>query len=514
MRIKRALLTVFDKTNIIELARKLREYEVELISTGGTMKALRNEGIEVKSVSDITGFPEILDGRVKTLHPKIHGGILALRDKGGHISQLSQHGIIQFDLVVVNLYPFEKVIGGGNISEEEALENIDIGGPAMIRSAAKNYQSVCVITSPSDYDLLIEELTSGSGLTSLEFRKKMARIAFSRTATYDTAITTYFRKDDQDLPGSLNLAYDLKSSLRYGENPHQKASLYTIQGYPYSSVASGELLSGKELSFNNIRDLEAALQMALDFEEPFAAVIKHTNPCGAAVGDSLADAYKKALASDPLSAFGSVIALNRRVDMETAELLHETPFIECILAPGFENKSLALLQKKKNRRLLDIGGLKRPPENEFELSPISGGILTQSPDRREIQENDLHIVTRNQPTREEIVELLFAFKIIKHIKSNAVVICKDKATVGIGPGQTSRVDSSMIAVRKAGDRARGAVAASDAFFPMPDGLEILAEAGVKAIIQPGGSKKDPEVIEAADRLEVAMVLAGVRHFKH
>ncbi len=514
MRIKRALLTVFDKTNIIELARRLREFEVELVTTGGTMKALRKEGIEVKSVSDMTGFPEILDGRVKTLHPKIHGGILALRDKGGHISQLSEHGIFLFDLVVVNLYPFDKVIAKGDISEEEALENIDIGGPAMIRSAAKNYQSVCVMTSPSDYDLLIEELERGSGLTSLEFRKKMAGIAFSRTAAYDTIITNYFGRDDQDFPELLNLTYGLKSSLRYGENPHQEAALYSKHGFPFSSVASGELLSGKELSFNNIWDLEAALQMALDFDEPFAAVIKHTNPCGAAVGDSLAEAYKKALASDPLSAFGSVIALNRKVDTDTAELLNETPFIECILAPGLEKKSLELLQKKKNRRLLDIGELKRSPENEFELRPISGGILAQSPDRRELSEDDLRIVTRNQPTKEEITELLFAFKIVKHIKSNAIVICKNGATVGIGSGQTSRVDSSMIAVRKAGDRARGAVAASDAFFPMPDGLEVLARAGVKAIIQPGGSKKDPDVIEAADRLDVAMVLTGIRHFKH
>jgi phosphoribosylaminoimidazolecarboxamide formyltransferase/IMP cyclohydrolase len=302
--------------------------------------------------------------------------------------------------------------------------------------------------------------------------------------------------------------------LRYGENPHQIAALYALPGFPYSSVAGGELLSGKELSFNNIWDLEAALQMALDFEEPFAAVIKHTNPCGAAVGDSLAGAYEKALASDPLSAFGSVIALNRKVDRDTAELLHETPFIECILAPGYDRKARELLQKKKNRRLLDIGELKRPPENRFELRPINGGILAQFPDRRQLSEDDLRIVTRNQPTREEMVELLFAFKIVKHIKSNAVVICKDRATVGIGPGQTSRVDSSLIAVRKAGDRAKDAVAASDAFFPMPDGLEVLARAGVKAIIQPGGSKKDPDVIEAADRLNVAMVLTGIRHFKH
>lgn len=514
MAIRRALLTVYDKTNIVELARKLREFDIEIISTGGTMKELRNGGIETKSVSDITGFPEILDGRVKTLHPKIHGGILARRDKGEHISQLSLHNLLLFDLVVVNLYPFEMVVSSGDVSEETALENIDVGGPTMLRSAAKNYPHVTVITSPDQYAMLIEELAENNGSTTPEFRKKMARTAFERTAAYDSAITSWFQKDEKEFPESLNLSYRFKSSLRYGENPHQSASLYESPDYPYTSLSKGRLLSGKELSFNNLWDLEAALQMALDFEEPFAAVIKHTNPCGAATGMTLAQAYQKALASDPLSAFGSVIALNRRVDTETADLLHETPFIECILAPGFDDDSLELLSKKKNRRLLEVGELNRPPESNYEIRPLSGGLLAQSPDRYEIDREDFKIVTEKKPSENEIGELLFAFKIVKHIKSNAIVICKDYATIGVGAGQTSRVDSSRIAVRKAGDRVAGSVAASDAFFPMPDGLEVLAEAGVTAIIQPGGSKKDPELIEAANRLGVSMVLTGVRHFKH
>jgi len=514
MTIRRALLTVYDKTSIIELARKLREFDIEIISTGGTMKELRQGGLEIKSVSDITGFPEILDGRVKTLHPRIHGGILARRDKGEHMSQLSLHNILLYDLVVVNLYPFEKAVSSGEVSEDVALENIDIGGPTMIRSAAKNFPHVTVITSPDHYGLLIEELAENNGATTLEFRKKMAKTAFERTSAYDAAISSWFQKGEDDFPGTLNLSYNFKSALRYGENPHQSAALYESPDYPYSSLSKGRLVSGKALSFNNIWDLEAALQMALDFDNPFAAVIKHTNPCGAATGLTLAEAYEKALASDPLSAFGSVIALNRRVDIETAKLLHETPFIECILAPGFDDDSLELLRKKKNRRLLDIAELKRAPENSFEFRPLTGGILAQSPDRHEIDRDNLQFATEKRPSDDELEELMFAFKVVKHIKSNAIVICKNYATIGVGAGQTSRVDSSMIAVKKAGDRVKGAVAASDAFFPMPDGLEVLAEAGVTAIIQPGGSKKDPEVIEAANRLGVSMVFSGVRHFKH
>jgi phosphoribosylaminoimidazolecarboxamide formyltransferase / IMP cyclohydrolase len=514
MKIKRALISVHDKTGILELGRKLQKYNVEIISTGGTLKAIKDAGIPATSVSDVTGFPEILDGRVKTLHPKVHGGILGRRDLQEHQIQMAKHGIAQIDLVVVSLYPFEKVTSDPSVSEDEAIENIDIGGPTMIRSAAKNFESVTVITSPSDYEKLICELESNNGEITLEFRRQMAISAFSRTASYDSAIAAWFNRKGDDFPQILNMSYSLLSGLRYGENPHQKAALYKRPNFAFSSIAKGKLLSGKELSFNNIWDLEAGLQMILDFDEPFAAVIKHTNPCGAAVAETLPEAYRKALEADPISAYGSVIALNRNIDIETARLLHETPFVECILAPGFDSDSMALLEKKKNRRLLEVGELRRAPERDFELRPIIGGTLAQTSDRSDIKREDIKVVTKVSPTDAQIDELLFAFKIVRHIKSNAIVICKNRTAVGVGPGQTSRVESSVIAVRKAADRAKGAVAGSDAFFPMPDGLEVLANAGVKAVIQPGGSKQDPDVIAAADKLGVAMVFTGIRHFKH
>ena len=520
MKINRVLVSVHNKAGLLDLAKGLRQYDVEIISTGGTLKALKDAGVPAVSVSDITGFPEILDGRVKTLHPKVHGGILFRRDVEQHRQQAKDHSIAPIDLVVVNLYPFESVAVKPGVAEEEVIENIDIGGPAMIRSAAKNFADVTVITSPDDYPALLDELNNNDGATTLEFRRKMSVAAFARTASYDAAILSWFNVGAQhaapatEFPESLALSFNKISALRYGENPHQRAALYARPNFPFVSVAKGKLLSGKELSFNNIWDLEAGLQMVLDFEEPFAAVIKHTNPCGAAVGRTLSDAYKKALDADPVSAYGSVIALNRTVDMETAKLLHETPFVECILAPGYEPESLALLQKKKNRRLLDVGPLTDLPESEYEYRPIIGGLLAQTRDRFDVKRENLQVVTKVAPSDAQIDELLFAFKIVKHIKSNAIVICKDKATVGVGPGQTSRVESSVIAVRKAEERARGAVAGSDAFFPMPDGLEVLAEAGVVAVIQPGGSKADPDVIAAADRLGVAMVFTGIRHFKH
>jgi phosphoribosylaminoimidazolecarboxamide formyltransferase/IMP cyclohydrolase len=513
-KIKKALLSVFDKKDLIQLSRKLREFDIEIVSTGQTFKVLKEAGVKVQAVLDVTGFPEILDGRVKTLHPKIHGGILARRDKKEHLEQLKSLQIEPFDLVIVNLYPFEKVVASDTVSEKDVLENIDIGGPAMLRAAAKNFPDVTVISDPSDYVSLLEELDKGDGSVGLAFRKRMATLAFARTAAYDSAITAYFSKESSDFPVSLNLNYRLKGKLRYGENPHQKGALYEMPGFPHTSLACAKLLSGKELSFNNIWDLEAGLQMICDFEKPFAAVIKHANPCGAALGKDLAQAYTKALDSDPLSAFGSVIALNQSVDLETAKLLHETPFVECILAPCFDADSVDLLSQKKNRRLLEVGKLTRPPQTDYEFRPLTGGLLAQTPDRREVLKKDLTYPTKLKPTEEEIDELIFAFKIVKHVKSNAVVICKEMATVGIGPGQTSRVESSIIAARKAGQKAVGAVAASDAFFPMPDGLEVLIEAGVKAIIQPGGSKKDAEVIETADRFGATMVFCGIRHFKH
>jgi phosphoribosylaminoimidazolecarboxamide formyltransferase/IMP cyclohydrolase len=514
MQIKRALISVHDKEGLVELARGLREFDIEIVSTGGTLKAIKEAGVPAAAVADITGFPEILDGRVKTLHPKIHGGILARRDAKDHMAALDQHGIGTIDLVVISLYPFERVTANPNVTEADAIENIDIGGPSMIRSAAKNHHDVTVITSPADYQALLGELRANGGGTTTEFRRQMAIAAFGRTAAYDAAIHAWFSNSSSEFQERLNLSYNIVSPLRYGENPHQKAALYERPNYLFTSIPKGKVLSGKELSFNNIWDLEAGLQMILDFRLPFAAVIKHTNPCGAAVGATLAEAYSKALAADPISAFGSVIALNRPVDMETAKLLHETPFVECIVAPRFAPDSLELLQKKKNRRLLEIGDLMIPAANELELRFIAGGMLAQTSDRYEIRAEELRVVTRIAPTEIQIVELLFAFKIVKHIKSNAIVICKDRTTVGVGPGQTSRVESSVIAVRKAGERAKGAVAASDAFFPMPDGLEVLAEAGVKAVIQPGGSKGDPDVIAAADKFGIAMVFTGIRHFKH
>ncbi len=514
--IKRALISVYDKTGLENLAGYLNKQRIEIISSGGTYKAIDKAGIPVKKVSDITGSAEILSGRVKTLHPAIHAGILARSDQ---LDELASHNLKQFDLVVVNLYPFEKVIADG-ADLDEALENIDIGGPTMLRAAAKNFPRVTAVCDPNDYNSLVQNIENNSGDTTLQFRHSLALKVFSRTTAYDNAIAEYLAKqqntesETEQFAETISFSLQRKKTLRYGENPHQDATLYIDSGYTGNSLADARILSGKELSFNNLWDLEAALQMTLDFDEPFAAVIKHTNPCGAAVADSLAEAYRKALESDPLSAFGSIIGLNRIVDIETARLLHETRFIECILAPDYEPEALQLLKKKKQRRLIAVSELKHSPKNNFDIRIISGGALLQTRDTIDIKSDDLKTVTKVKPTDEQINDLLFGFKMVKHVKSNAVLICKNGATVGIGSGQTSRVDSSIIAVRKAGDRAKDAVAASDAFFPMPDGLEVLAEAGVKAVIQPGGSKGDPDVIAAADKLGVAMVFAGYRHFRH
>jgi len=508
--IKRALISTYDKSGLEKLAGFLHGRGIKLISSGGTYDFLRQIGIASTKVSDITAFPEILAGRVKTLHPAIHAGILCRADQE---AELMANGFETIDLVIVNLYPFEEVVSAG-ANLDEALENIDIGGPAMLRAAAKNFPRVTPICSPDNYDDLMDEMKSNDGDTSLEFRRQMARKAFARTSAYDNAIVQYLTGGDWLFPEQISLTLQKQANLRYGENPHQQAALYGEPAFAASTLVGAKILSGKELSFNNIWDLESALLMALDFAEPFAAVIKHTNPCGAAVGKTLAEAYAKALAADPLSAFGSVISLNRTVDIDTARLIHDTEFIECVLAPEFSPEALDLMKKKKTRRLVAVGQLKPPPDGYFEMRSLLGGALVQTRDNREIKAQDLRLVTVAQPTSSEIEDLLFGFKLVKHVKSNAVLICRDGAAVGIGPGQTSRVDASIIAVRKAGDRAKGAVAASDAFFPMPDGLEVLANAGVRAVIQPGGSKGDPEVIAAADRLGVAMVFTGIRHFRH
>ncbi len=519
---KRALISVSDKIGIDKLALKLNELGIEIISTGGTLKALRQAGAHVISVSTFTGAPEILGGRVKTLHPKIHAGILYRRENAEDVEVMSQSDYRGIDLIVVNLYPFQQTVAKPDADDDLIIENIDIGGPSMIRAGAKNHESVTVVVDPSDYGTLIEQLEANDGATTYDFRRVCAGKAFQLTAVYDRAIADYFalgkpgdQNDSTRFPHDLSLNYLRKAELRYGENPHQQASLYGQEGFPGPTLINSQMHAGKELSFNNYYDLDACLEMVLDFKEPFACVVKHANPCGAAIGKDLAEAYKRAYESDPLSAFGSIIGLNQEVDIATAQLLHETPFVECILAPSFSDESLALLKKKKNRRLLTLADIvKGRPSGEVYYRFIRGGVLAQTADDSEATKEMLKVVTNRQPTEAEIADLLFGMKIVKHTKSNAIVLAKDGATVGVGMGQTSRVDSGFMAVKRAGDRCKGAVMASDAFFPMPDGVEVATDAGVTAIIQPGGSKGDDQAIEAANKANAAMVFTGIRHFKH
>jgi phosphoribosylaminoimidazolecarboxamide formyltransferase/IMP cyclohydrolase len=519
IKIRRALVSVSDKTGLLDFARVLDDYGVEIISTGGTLAALKKGGIQAISVSTFTGAPEILGGRVKTLHPKIHAGILYRRNNEDDIAEMSHQEYKPIDMVIVNLYPFEKTMANPKANDEEIIENIDIGGPSMVRAGAKNFDGVAVVCNPEDYQLIIAEMKKNDGALSLEFRRRLAALAFELTNHYDKAVAAYFacgkEKKEAGFPEALSYNFTLKSSLRYGENPHQQGAFYQDQKYRGATLTKAEILGGKELSYNNIADMDACLDMILDFKEPFACILKHANPCGAAIGKTLAEAYHDAHASDPLSAFGSIIGLNRQVDMATAQLLYDTEFIECILAPGYEPEALELLKKKKTRRLLalpEISTGRTPGEMVFKY--IRGGILYQTADEGELLEASIQTATKRKPTKEEIKSLLFAWKVVKHTKSNAIVIVKGNATVGIGMGQTSRVDASALAVKRAGERAKGAVLASDAFFPMPDGVEVALEAGVTAIIQPGGSKGDPQAIEAADKAGAAMVLTGIRHFKH
>ena len=521
VQIKRALISVSDKSGVIEFARALEAMGVELISTGGTLRTIKDAGIHVISVSTFTGAPEILGGRVKTLHPKIHAGILYRRENAGDIEQLSTSDYRGIDLVVVNLYPFVETVAKPEADDELIIENIDIGGPSMIRAAAKNHKSVTVVTDPSDYNQIIQQLKKNNCTTDLEFRRECAKKAFTMTAEYDSAISEYFivgkdaDAESSECPDGFTLKLDKKTSLRYGENPHQEASLYAISGFSGPTLINAEQHAGKELSFNNYNDLDTCLEMLLDFSEPFACVLKHANPCGAAVADSIAEAYKKAYESDPLSAFGSIIGLNKEVDMQAAELLHETPFVECILAPSFSADAMELLQKKKTRRLLTLPAITGGrPSGELVYKNIRGGFLVQTADDKVTLPDDWQVVTKRKPTDDEIKEMLFGWKIVKHTKSNAIVLSKNLATVGIGMGQTSRVDAGFLAVKRAGERAKSAIMASDAFYPMPDGVEVGTDAGVTAIIQPGGSKGDAEAIEAADKAGAAMVFTGIRHFKH
>jgi len=517
MKVQRAILSVTDKTGLMEFARKLSGLGVELISTGGTAKLLRDAGIPVKDISDLTGFPEMLDGRVKTLHPKVHGGILHRRADSGHRAAVAEHGIQPIDMVVVNLYAFEKTAAKAGVHLDELIENIDIGGPSMIRSAAKNYQDVAVVTSPDDYNAIAEEMAKSGGELSAATKWQLARKAFATTSAYDSAIASTLERVggeghgsvqfEEGFPNNLRLSFRKITDLRYGENPHQKAAMYSDNSG--KGVANGHQLQGKELSFNNIVDLQAAWDLAQEFEEPVVAIIKHTNPCGTANGKTLLEAYKRALECDPVSAFGGVIGVNRVIDGAAAEEMAKL-FLEVIAAPGFDEAAKAKFAAKKNLRLVEVV----QADEKWVLKKVSGGMLVQDADVRPLTEADLKVVTKRAPTPEEKRALLFAWKVCKHVKSNAIVYSRDWQTVGVGAGQMSRVDSCKIGAMKAQLPLKGTVAASDAFFPFPDGVEEIAKAGATAIIQPGGSVRDQEVIEAADRHNLAMIFTGVRHFRH
>ncbi|MGA8489232.1 MAG: bifunctional phosphoribosylaminoimidazolecarboxamide formyltransferase/IMP cyclohydrolase [Terriglobales bacterium] len=516
-KIQRAILSVTDKTGLVEFARKLSSLGVELISTGGTAKLLRDSSIPVKDISELTGFPEMLDGRVKTLHPKVHGGILHRRENPAHLTAVAEHGILPIDMVVVNLYAFEKTAAKPNVHFDELIENIDIGGPSMIRSAAKNFQDVAVVTSPSDYDQIADELAKSGGELSSTTKWRLAQKAFATTAAYDSAIASTLERvnangrfefhEESVFPQTLRLSFKKVTDLRYGENPHQKAAMYSDGSG--KGVANGRQIQGKELSYNNIVDLEAAWDLAQEFDEPVCAIIKHTNPAGTATGATLVEAYRKALECDPVSAFGGVIGVNRPVDANTAEEMAKL-FLEVIAAPGFDEAARAKFASKKNLRLVEVNDARQ----KWVLKNVSGGILLQDADARLLTESDLKVVTKRQPTAEEKRALLFAWKVCKHVKSNAIVYARDGQTVGVGAGQMSRVDSCKLGAMKAVLPLKGTVGASDAFFPFPDGVEEIARAGATAIIQPGGSVRDQEVIEAADRLGLAMIFTGVRHFRH
>ena len=523
MAVQRALISVFDKTGVLEFAKRINALGIEILSTGGTAKLLRDAGVVVKDVSEFTGWPEMLGGRVKTLHPKVHGGLLFRRGHAEDQKQAAEHGIAPIDLVVVNLYPFAETAAKAELTAGELIENIDIGGPTMLRSAAKNFESVTVVTDPADYERVAAELESGRE-TSLATRLDLARKVFAATSSYDGMITTELERlsakapaielaEKQPLPQRLHVALRLLQPLRYGENPHQAAGLYVPAGGAPRGLASAKQLQGKELSYNNFVDLEAARSLAGEFSRPAAVIIKHSNPCGAAEQETLLDAYVKALASDPVSAFGGVLAFNRVVDAATAEEVAKL-FVECIAAPGFDEKAKTIFAVKKNLRLLELPGNGLEPDRELQLKRILGGVLVQQPDLGEIREGELRTVTKRAASLEEMSTLRFAWKVSKHVKSNAIVFAKNGATLGVGAGQMSRVDSVKLAVMKAQSSLQGSVVASDAFFPFPDGVEEAAKTGATAVIQPGGSVKDADVIAAADRLGMAMVFTGMRHFLH
>jgi phosphoribosylaminoimidazolecarboxamide formyltransferase/IMP cyclohydrolase len=516
-KVSRALLSVSDKTGVVDFAAGLVELGVEILSTGGTARLLRESGLKVRDVSEVTGFPEMLDGRVKTLHPKVHGGILAVRSNPEHRKEVAEHGIEFIDLVAVNLYPFEKTAAKPGVTIEELIENIDIGGPSMIRSAAKNFQDLTVVVDSADFSLVLGELRENGGSVSRETRARLARKAFATTAAYDGAISTTLQRwaEGAALPERLHLNYRKTLDLRYGENPHQRAALYVDPAAGGRGLASARQLHGKELSFNNLVDLEAAWRLVGEFGEPTTVIVKHTNPCGVGSAATLAESYQRALDADPVSAYGSVIALNRPVDAETAEAMCKL-FVEAVVAPGYEPAALERLGGKKNLRLLDMS-MASGEEEGLQLKAIGGGLLVQSPDTLGACPQDWKCVTERQPTESEMRGLVFAWRVVKHVKSSAIVYAREGVLVGVGAGQMSRVDSVRLGAIKARElkhSLEGTVVASDAYFPFPDGVEESAQAGASAIVQPGGSVRDKEVIQAANRLGLAMMFTGVRHFRH
>ncbi len=526
--VRRALVSVSDKSGVVEFARELVGLGVSILSTGGTYKALRDAGVAAQEISDYTGFPEIMHGRVKTLHPRVHGGILALREEGSHRAAMAEHGIEGIDLVVVNLYPFEATVAKEGVSRAEAVEQIDIGGPTMVRSAAKNHRHVGIVTDPADYARVVAELRATSGELSEAFRRDLALKAFQATARYDAAISAWLHGQevadghaDTRFPESFALAGRRASGLRYGENPHQEAAFYRLPGAVEPSVAGAEVLNGKALSYNNLIDLDAAHGLAKEFAEPFVAVTKHNNPCGAAAGKTIEQALEHAWAGDPLSAFGSVLAFTRPVNLASAEfLVSENRFVEAIVAPSFDEDAFELLTKKpkwgKSVRLLSCGeyGPASRDANALEMKPLVGGFLLQTRDLAAEADGELTTRTKAQASDEQLAAMLFAARICKHVKSNAIVLATGTRVLGVGAGQMSRVDAVRLAIHKAGDEVRGSVLASDAFFPFPDGPETAMEAGVAALLQPGGSVRDDAVVEACDARGVPMVFTGLRHFRH
>ncbi len=511
---KRALISVSNKAGCVDFARALHELGFEIVSTGGTFKTIKEAGIPARYVTEITGFPEILDGRVKTLNPYIHGGILARRTPE-HLAQLKEHNIGPIDLVAVNLYPFKETIAKPNVTLQDAIENIDIGGPTMVRAAAKNCESVAIVVNPARYAEVIAELRE-KGEVSAETRLKLAAEAFTHTAEYDAYISTFLNKlvkKEEAFPQALSMSFVKAQDCRYGENPHQKAAFYRNPGVTTPGVGTAVQLQGKELSFNNIMDSNAAFECVREFTEPSAVIIKHNNPCGVASSPRLVDAYKRAFDADPVSAFGGIVACNCAVDKAAAEEMVKT-FLEVVIAPDFTADALDMFKTRENFRVLKTGGMPQGPQEGWDMKAVNGGLLVQDMDKGQLKPEDLRVVSKKQPTQAELEELMFAWKVVKHVKSNAIVVTRDKCTLGVGAGQMNRVNSARIAINQAGDKVKGAVLASDAFFPFRDTVDEAAKAGITAIIQTGGSLRDEESIKAADEHGIVMILTGMRHFKH